>query len=83
MQPLWQQSRPRGRAKGGGGAADDADADVDPSSQTLYYPDTDTDGYGDKDDAGPRYCDPPPEFATDTTLATTQSTRASSSQITP
>jgi hypothetical protein len=41
------------------GAADDADASTDPSTASRWYPDVDTDGYGDADGALAR-CDAPP-----------------------
>ena len=49
------------------GAADDDDVGVDTSTQTLYYPDGDSDGYGDEGDAGTWYCDPPSSYITDNT----------------
>ncbi len=41
------------------GDADDADSSVDRSTGSLWYPDADTDGYGDHSDAGTLYCDDP------------------------
>ena len=49
------------------GVADDADSGVDISTQTTVYPDSDMDGYGDEDDAGTLYCDPPSGTVTDNT----------------
>ena len=49
------------------GAADDADPDVDASTQTLTFPDGDSDGFGDADDPGTLYCDPPSGVVTDNT----------------
>ena len=49
------------------GAADDADAGVDTATQTLFYVDSDGDGYGDLDDSGTLYCDPPTGVVTDNT----------------
>jgi hypothetical protein len=49
------------------GLADDADAGVDATSQTLWYADIDTDGYGDEDDAGTLYCDAPSGVVADNT----------------
>ena len=39
------------------GTADDADAGVDTATQTLFYADTDSDGYGSDTDSGTLYCD--------------------------
>ncbi len=41
------------------GDSDDADSSVDLSTGTLWYPDADTDGYGDETDSGTLYCDDP------------------------
>ena len=49
------------------GAADDADAGIDPSTQTLFYPDGDGDGFGDETDAGVLLCDPPSDMVSDNT----------------
>ncbi len=40
------------------GVADDDDPSTAPSSKTLYYVDTDGDGYGDADDQGVAACEP-------------------------
>ncbi len=48
------------------GAADDADPDG-ASGTTLYYPDTDGDGYGDSSSAGAGFCDDPGNLTTDNT----------------
>ena len=44
------------------GLADDADSGV--SGTTLYYTDSDGDGYGDENDAGVGYCDPATDLVT-------------------
>ena len=44
------------------GLSDDNDPDVDPSTQTMYYPDEDNDGYGDDTSAGEGWCDEPTTF---------------------
>ncbi len=49
------------------GAADDTDSGVDTSTQTLWYTDADTDGYGDSSDTGTLYCDAPSGVVTDNT----------------
>ena len=49
------------------GVADDDDSSVDTSTQTTYYTDGDSDGYGDEADAGSLYCDPPSGVVTDNT----------------
>ena len=41
------------------GIADDADSDVVLASGSLWYPDNDSDGYGDASDSGTLYCDDP------------------------
>ncbi len=45
------------------GTADDADPTVDPSTQTMYYADADSDGYGAM--TGTLYCDAPAGATTD------------------
>ena len=49
------------------GAADDADPGVDPATQATFYPDGDKDGFGDRNDAGTLYCDPPAGVTADAT----------------
>ena len=49
------------------GTADDADGTVDPASQTAYYPDADSDGYGDASDPGTLSCEVPSGLLTDNT----------------
>jgi hypothetical protein len=41
------------------GLADDEDAEVDATTETLFYVDRDSDGYGDMADLGSGYCDNP------------------------
>ena len=47
------------------GTADDADAGIDTASQTLFYADTDSDGYGSEADSGTLYCDAPSGMVAD------------------
>ena len=49
------------------GAADDADENVDTVTQTLFYVDSDSDGYGSDSDSGALYCDAPSGLVADNT----------------
>ena len=48
------------------GSADDADPEG-ATGTTMYYPDADTDGYGDQSDSGTAWCDPPSGIVSDNT----------------
>ncbi len=58
------------------GLTDDNDPEG-ASGTTLYYPDTDSDGYGDSSDAGTAWCDPPSGIVTDSTDCDDSATGAS------
>jgi hypothetical protein len=47
------------------GAADDADEGVDTVTQTLFYADSDSDGFGNDADTGTLYCDAPSGMVAD------------------
>ncbi len=49
------------------GDRDDDDSDIDYTGETTWYPDTDSDGFGDETDAGTPYCSPPSGVVADNT----------------